>query len=233
MYVVRGRAASPGPDREVTSALVERVRESEKTGLRVWQPPTQVAFGRRDTNRDGFERARELVTDRDVPVIERSTGGHAVYFTGNTLSFLLATPTPNERTGIEDRYEQTITPLQSALAALGVETDQNEPAGAFCPGTHSLSAEGKIVGLAQRVRRNVALVAGIVVMQDHEEIADLLGPVYEALDIPFDPAAVGSISRAGGITDPETVCEALEGHLKPPTESIEYLSGEDLSTELS
>lgn len=234
MRVVRGRVPTPAMDRAITTQIVDSVPESGESALRVWQPPAQVAFGRRDTNRDGFERARELVTDRGVPAIERSTGGHAVYFTGDTLSFLLATPTANERTGIEDRYERTIAPLQSALAALGVDTERGEPDGAFCPGTHSLSAEGKIVGLAQRVRRTVAVVAGIVVLQDHEQIADLLSPVYEALDIPFDPGAVGSISRAGGTTDPETVCETFEAHLTPAEASMEHLSvGADRTVEFS
>lgn len=217
MRLVTGRADEPAADRDRTAEVVETVRTGGEPALRVWQPPEQVAFGRRDSNREGYDRAREAVATRGVPAIERSTGGHAVYFTGSTVSFVLAEPVADERTGIEDRYDRTIEPLQSALGRLGVKASRGEPDGAFCPGTHSLSADAKIVGLAQRVRRQVAVVAGVVVLRDHEHIASLLGPVYEALDIEFDPDAVGSIARAGGHSDFGTVRDAIARELAPAT----------------
>lgn len=221
MRVVRGSGDSPSADRAVTDDLLESVAETGDPALRVWQPPEQVAFGRRDTTRAGYERARAVLADHGVPAIERSTGGHAVYFTGTTLSVVLAEPVGDQRTGIESRYDETVEPLQSALAALGVDAHRGEPAGAFCPGTHSLSAEGKIVGLAQRVRQEVAVVAAIVVLSDHEAIASLLGPVYDALDVSFDPESVGSVVRAGGPADAETVRGAIEEQLTAGINHIE------------
>ena len=213
MRVVRGSVNAPEPDRTVTIQLVQSVATAGESALRVWQPPEQVAFGRRDANREGFERARDAVTSGGVSAIERSTGGHAVYFTGNTVSFVRATPVSDERTGIERRYEETIPKVRTALSEVGVETHQGEPEGAFCPGTHSLSADGKIVGLAQRVRNDVAVVAGILVLQDHEQIAALLDPVYDALDIPFNPDAVGSVARTGGTARWPAIRDALEAEL--------------------
>lgn len=221
MRVVRGRADEPSADREITADVVASVADSEVPALRIWQPPEQVAFGRRDATREGYQRARNALTRRDIPALERSTGGHAVYFTGTTLSVVLAEPVGDQRTGIERRYDETIEPLQSALAAVGVDAHRGEPAGAYCPGTHSLSAEGKIVGLAQRVRQEVAVVAAIVVLSDHAAIASLLGPVYDALDVFFDPESVGSIGRACGTADPATVREAIEQHLIPETSRVE------------
>ncbi len=87
--------------------------------------------------------------------------------------------------------------------------DEGEPPDSFCPGTHSLQATGKIAGLAQRVRRGVAVTAGVVVVSDHERIADVLEPVYDALGVPFDPNSVGSVASAGGPDDSQRVGDAI------------------------
>jgi len=153
--------------------------------------------------------------------MERSVGGHAVVFTGNTVAFALATPTDDMRSGIQERYEDATTTLASALSTLGIEPTEGEPDGAFCPGTHSLSARGKIAGLAQRVHRDVAVVSGIVVVCDHEEIASVLDPIYTELSIPFDPDSVGSIARAGGSDSPKVVCEAIQKAFAPATGQVD------------
>ncbi|MXR51945.1 lipoate--protein ligase family protein [Halovenus sp. WSH3] len=210
MHVLRGRADTPERDRARSRELLDLATERDSPHLRVWQPPRHVAFGRRDRSRPGYDRARNRLRDRNIPVIERSTGGHAVLFTGNTVSVVLATPIEEARSGITDRYERATDRLREALCDLGVDAEPGEPDGAFCPGTHSLSAEGKIVGLAQRIRQDVAVVAGIVVLEDHEEIAEVLGPVYDDLEIPFAADATGSIARAGGVTDAEAVTTAIE-----------------------
>jgi len=223
MRVIRGHHSTPETDRERSHNLTDRAANEETAILRVWQPPPHLAFGRRDQSKDGYKLARERAQAHDLPVIDRSTGGHAVVFTGNTVSLVLITPIDDARSGITDRYERITEQVNGALAELGVDANQGEPEGAFCPGTHSLSATGKIVGLAQRVRRDVAVVAGIITLSDHEEIAEILGPVYDALDIPFDADATGSIARAGGETDPEVVCRAIESALAPRDTVVEQI----------
>jgi lipoate-protein ligase A len=205
-----GRGPTPTADRERSLELLELTADRETPHLRVWRPPRHVAFGRRDCSREGYDRAREHVQQKDIPAIERTTGGHAVFFTGNTVSVVLATPIDDARSGITERYERATDRFRAGLSELGVDVTEGEPDGAFCPGTHSLSGEGKIVGLAQRVRRDVAVLAGIVVVSDHEEIDAVLGPVYDALDIPFETGSTGSIARAGGVSAPEAVVTALE-----------------------
>jgi len=54
------------------------------------------------------------------------------------------------------------------------------------------------------------MVSGVVVVTDEPEIRDVLDPVYTALEVPFDPASVGSVAAAGGPTQPEPVARALE-----------------------
>lgn len=224
MYVLRGRGETLAADREATRSFVERTRETGEPGVRVWRPPRNVAFGRRDANRDGYERARDVAVERGYTVAERSVGGHAVAFTGTTAAFALAEPVKESRSGITDRYDRVTDRVGAALTDLAVDAAAGEPEGAFCPGTHSLSAEGKIVGLAQRVRSDVAVTSGIVVVRDHEAIADVLDPVYSALGVPFERDAVGSVARASGDADPRTVVEAfverLAGGERGPVETV-------------
>lgn len=210
MRVIRGRAVDPGADRAATRQLLERTAETGVPVLRVWRPHRSVAFGRRDANREGYDRAFRAAESRGYATVERSVGGRAVAFTGSTVAFVRAEPVAEARTGIQARYDRVSAEVSEALASLGVTVEPGEPDGAFCPGTHSLSAHGKIVGLAQRVRSDVALVSGIVVACDHEQLGDVLDPVYGALDIPFDRDAVGSVARAGGPTDPDEIVTALQ-----------------------
>ncbi|MFT4922883.1 MAG: octanoyl-[GcvH]:protein N-octanoyltransferase [Haloarculaceae archaeon] len=223
MRVLRGRAGTIEADRAVTDHLVERAVERGESALRVWTPHPQVAFGRRDATAAGYDRARELAREAGYPPVERSVGGRAVAYTGSTVALVHADPAA-ERTAIEARYDRATDRLRTAFDRLGVDASEGEPAGAFCPGTHSLRAAGKVAGLAQRVRKEVAVVGGVVVVRDHEAIADVLEPVYAALDVPFDRDAVGSVARAGGDGGPEAVCRAIESAFGSEDASVEQVS---------
>jgi lipoate-protein ligase A len=212
MRTIRGRASDVVEDRAVTRALAEDVRETGEAVVRVWTPHRQLAFGRRDARAEGYERAKRAATERGFPPYERSVGGRAVAYTGHTLAFVRVEPVADLRRGTDERYDRIVRDLRGAFADLGVETHEGEPPDSFCPGAHSLSTEGvgKVVGVAQRVAKGAAQVAGIAVVRDHAEIAHVLEPVYAALDVPFDPATVGSVAAAGGPSDPETVARAVE-----------------------
>ena len=224
MRLLRGRAGDHERDYGRTREMVARVDEDREPALRVWTPHRQVAFGRRDRRADGYDRARAAATERGYAVLEREVGGRAVAYFGTTVALALAEPTTDGRDGIQARYDRATDAVRRALQSLGVDARDGEPPDAFCPGTHSLQADGKLVGLAQRVRQSVALTAGVVVVRDHAEIAAVLDPVYAALDVTFDPDSVGSIARAGGDDDPATVRHALEdalvGEVTPRIERI-------------
>ncbi|MDY6818439.1 MAG: lipoate--protein ligase family protein [Halobacteriales archaeon] len=208
MHVLRGRADRER-DRELTAALAERAATEDERGLRVWTPHKQIAFGRRDVRSDGYHQAREIAIEHGYEPVERSTGGRAVAYTGRTVGFVFVQPIDDIRHGLGDRYERATETAQRALWRLGVPAQRGEPEDAFCPGDHSLQWHGKIVGIAQRVRRDVATVGGIVITDQHRAIAEVLTPIYDRLDIPFDPDSVGSIERAGGNYDPDAVIDAF------------------------
>ncbi len=211
MRVVRGRERSPEADRERSRALLEWAGEQLESAVRVWRPHRQVAFGRRDRRSQGIEAARDAAADHGFPPVERDVGGRAVAYTGTTIAFARFEPVEDPRQGLQERYDRVETAVGRALAAVGVDASPGEPPSAFCPGTHSLQHDGKLVGIAQRVTANAAVIAGIMLVADHQEVASVLAAVYEALAVPFDPDTVGSVARSGG--DVDRVQDALEARL--------------------
>ncbi|WP_440771977.1 lipoyl protein ligase domain-containing protein [Natronorubrum sp. DTA28] len=224
MRVLRGRAATIETDRDVSRRLLSTAADGEPA-VRVWTPHRQVAFGRRDQRLEGYELARERARERGFPPVDRDVGGRAVAYDGEAaLAFARAEPVADFRRGTDDRYKRATAAVEEALRGLESDTDsleptRGEPDDSFCPGTHSLSLEGadgrrrKVVGIAQRVRQNAAVVAGCVLVSNREGLAAVLESVYDALAVPFDPETVGSVAAAGGPSEPSIVRSALEDAL--------------------
>ena len=225
MRVLKGRAGSIERDREVSGDLRAWVGEHREPAVRVWAPHRQVAFGRIDATEPGYEAARAAASDRGFPPVERDVGGRAVAYTGaTTLAFARFEPIEDLRKGLDERYERMTVDIRRALRRLGVPAERGEPPGAFCPGQHSLQRDGKLVGIAQRVGRASAVTSGICIVDDHEELADVLGAVYDALEVEFDPDTVGSVARAGGTADVgvarKTIEDVLVGDAETTVERV-------------
>lgn len=224
MRVFQGRAETIEADREASARLLE-VAASGESAVRVWIPHRRVAFGRRDSRLEGYDRAREAASERGFPPVERSVGGRAVAYDGETtLAFARAEPIEDFRRGTDERYERLTAAVEGALGELGVDLERGEPDDSFCPGAHSLSTGGangprKIVGIAQRVRQDAALVSGILLVDHREELAGALEAVYDELGVKFAPDTVGSVVDAGGPADPERVRRPLEEALVDEQES--------------
>lgn len=227
MRVVRGRGDTIEADRAVTAGLREHAAEHGEPAVRVWRPQPQVAFGRRDVGSPGYDRARRLAREQGYRPIGRSVGGRAVAYHGTTVAFARTEPIDDPREGIQERYERTTAALRSALGDVGIDgVATDEPDDAFCPGSHSLVADDrKVVGIAQRVTVESALVAGVAIPRDHWPIAEVLEAVYDALSVPLDPHSVGSVAAAGGDGDPDALVEAIEdalvGEHDPEIERVE------------
>ncbi|WP_253736640.1 lipoyl protein ligase domain-containing protein [Halohasta salina] len=220
--VYRGRADEPAADRDVTADMLTETAETGILAVRVWQPHRQIAFGRRDSHAAGYETAKAAAEDRGYHALVRRVGGRAVAYTGRTLAVAAAVPIEDVRQGMCDRYDEISGTLVDALSELGADVTRGESVDAYCPGSHSISSvdaagepHGKLAGIAQRVQSGAALVAAslTVAEADVAAIQSVLGPVYRALDVPFDPSTVGSVATAGGPTDPGVVREAVEDAL--------------------
>ncbi len=208
-------------DRDATRRLLDEVDESGEAVVRVWAPHRQVAFGRRDAREEGYPAAAAAAQDHGFEAVERSVGGRAVAYDGETtLAFARITPHEDMRRGMDERYESLTSDVEQALCDLGVAAERGEPADSFCPGQHSLQCDGKLVGIAQRVTKGAAITSGICLVANHDELAAVLDDVYEALGVAFDPESVGSVAKAGGPADPEVVREALEAALVGDAEMV-------------
>ncbi|MXV63219.1 lipoate--protein ligase family protein [Natronorubrum sp. JWXQ-INN-674] len=224
MRVIRGRAATIEADRDLSRQLLSFAADGDPA-VRVWTPHRQVAFGRRDRRLEGYDRACERARERAFPPVERDVGGRAVAYDGETtLAFARAEPVADFRRGTDERYERATNAIVDALRSLedDLEPVRGEPSDSFCPGTHSLShtregdgeePERKVVGIAQRVRQDAAVTAGIVLVARREELTATLEDVYGALEVPFDPESVGTVAGGGGPSDPSVVRSALEDAL--------------------
>lgn len=219
MRIFRGRAQTIEADRDLSRRLLSIASDGE-SAVRVWMPHRQVAFGRRDSQLEGYDRAREVAREHGFPPVERSVGGRAVAYDGETtIAFARADPIADFRTGTDERYERLTAAVETVLEDHGLEIERGEPDDAFCPGTHSLSAidaagrRRKLVGIAQRVQREAALVAGIVLVANRTELARVLEAVYGALDVPLAPSTVGSVNAAGGPAAPDRLRSRLEAAL--------------------
>ncbi|SMO63250.1 lipoyl protein ligase domain-containing protein [Halorubrum cibi] len=218
MRVLRGREATIRADREHTARLLADAADG-RPGVRVWTPPRQVAFGRRDAREPGYDRARRVAESAGFTPYERDVGGRAVAHTGETLTFAVSIPLDRDRGRIDERYSRVTRAVRSGLEGIGAAVSRGEPSRSFCPGDHSLRVGdggkpggGKLAGIAQRVRADAALVAGCLVVSrsDAAALATVLESVYDALDVPFDPGSIGSIAEAGGPADAERVARGVE-----------------------
>ncbi|HET6989643.1 MAG TPA: lipoate--protein ligase, partial [Kribbella sp.] len=128
--------------------------------------------------------------------------------------------------GMETRFKQFGVRYADVLQRLGIDARVGAVPGEYCPGAHSVNARGvvKLVGTGQRVVPNAWLFSALVVVGDDARLRPLLADVYRHLELPFDPASVGSLSTevpgltvhtverrlldAYGATDPQALDDA-------------------------
>jgi octanoyl-[GcvH]:protein N-octanoyltransferase len=106
--------------------------------------------------------------------------------------------------------------ITASLRGLGVDARVGEIPGEYCPGAYSVNARGatKLAGIGQRMIRGGAHLGGVVVASGGREIADVLRPVYGALELDWDPATSGSVTdELGREVTPDEVEEAVIAEL--------------------
>ena len=198
------------------AAVFEQVASGERPATFSISPSTRhVGVTRRDTHRPGFDEAVRAANREGYPVLVRGAGGGAIAGGPGTFGFSIIRP-PEEgedlRLGIRERYDEAASIALVAFARLGIKAEVGEVSEEFCPGDQSVRVGGfengmKLSGIAGRVTRRAASVGGIVLVSGEKELARILGLVYGATDLPFRPASVGSLRRAGSAA---TLGEAME-----------------------
>jgi octanoyl-[GcvH]:protein N-octanoyltransferase len=193
----------------VSSALMRRVARGElEPTMRLHRTGPILAFGRLDRLRPGYARAVAIAREQGFEPIERLAGGRAAVFHEGTVSFSRATRERGAAAGTRTRFASMADLIAAALGTMGVDARVGEVAGEYCPGEYSVNARGavKLAGIGQRVITAGAHVGGVIVIRGAGRIRDVLEPVYEALELDWDPATTGSV--ASEISESDTTLPA-------------------------
>jgi octanoyl-[GcvH]:protein N-octanoyltransferase len=194
------------PDRpELSTAVSQTILRRVAAGelpptIRIHRPGRELAFGRQDLASPGYQAAAEAARAAGFAAVERLAGGRAAVFHEGTIAIAraYADPQPPKRTYA--RFEEMAEVIVAALRGLGVDAQVGEVPGEYCPGAYSVNARGatKLAGIGQRMIRGGAHMGGVVVASGGRQIAEVLVPVYEALELDWDPATSGSVSEELG-----------------------------------
>ena len=185
-------------------------RELPET-LRIARPGTTVAFAKRDAVAPGYEAAVRAAREHGFEATLRLAGGRAAVFHDGTMEIGHAVPDDEPRAGIHERFERTAGRLARALARLGVDARVGEVRGEYCPGRYSVSARGaaKLAGIGQRVVGGGSHTGVVLVVEGEDRINAVLGPVYAALGLDWDPAATGSARAESPSAGWDSVSDAI------------------------
>jgi lipoate-protein ligase A len=182
---------------EISRTILRRVAAGElPPTIRIHRPGREVAFGRQDIASPGYEAAADAARAGGFAAVERLAGGRAAVFHEGTIAIAraYADPQPPKRTYA--RFEQMADLIADALRGLGVDARVGEVPGEYCPGAYSVNARGKtkLAGIGQRMIRGGAHMGGVVVASGGREVADVLVPVYEALELDWELSTSGSVA---------------------------------------
>ncbi len=214
--ITAGYSADPGLDIALSRALLLRASDGEiPETFRLNQPGRVVAFGKRDAIAAGYPAAVAAARRTGFGAVERLAGGRAAVFHERTLAFSWTIPEEDPRRGIHGRFRTLAQLLVDALADLGITGHIGEIAGEYCPGEYSINIGGtiKVMGVGQRLARNAAHIGGVIVVADGSLVRRALEPVYEELDLPWNPSTAGALQDAKPDITPQHVINAVGARL--------------------
>lgn len=191
----------------ISAALMRQVARGElPTTVRINRTGPILAFGRLDRLRPGYPEAVRIAREHGFTPVERLAGGRAAVFHEGTISFSRAIRTPGPEGsygGTRERFAAMASTIAEAIVAVGVDARVGEVAGEYCPGEFSVNARGasKLAGVGQRVIVAGAHAGAVVVVRGAGRIREVLEPIYEVLELDWDPSTTGSIALELGEDD--------------------------------
>jgi octanoyl-[GcvH]:protein N-octanoyltransferase len=201
----------------VSRAILLRVAAGElPPTVRLHRTGRVVAFGRQDAAAPGFSAAVEAARGTGFDSIVRVAGGRAAVYHEGTIALSRAIPDPNPAARTHARFEELAGLVAAALRDLGVDARVGEVPGEYCPGEYSVNAGGrtKLVGIGQRILAGGAHLGVVIVGRDSGLLRRALIPVYDALELEWDPATAGSVEDELGGVELESIEEAILDRLR-------------------
>lgn len=141
----------------------------------------------------------------------RYGGGHAAAYDHDCVLVEIIRRHDQLLGGLEERFLDTVSLVQEALAPLNVTLELGELPGEYCPGRFSLHLPSgpKVAGVAQRVIRRASLTTAVVVIRGGDALRETLTDVYGALALPLNIRTAGAISDQQPHVTVDAVAQAL------------------------
>ena len=179
--------------------------------LRLHRPARELAFSKQDAAAAGFPTAVQAARSAGFEPVVRLAGGRAAAFHEGTLAIAWSRPDSRPVAGTRDRFEELAGIVVESLSGLGVDARIGEVTGEYCPGAWSVNArdEVKLAGIGQRLIAGAAHLGCVVVVTDSALLRSALEPVYDALDLDWDPATAASVEDEAPGADLGRVEQAL------------------------
>ena len=200
----------------VARAVLMRVAAGELPAtFRLHRPGRILAFSKQDAASPGFANAVLAARAAGFEPVVRLAGGRAAVYHEGTLALSWAVPDNRPSAHTEARFRDLAELLAAAVRDLGVDARVGEVPGEYCPGAWSVNARGatKLVGTGQRLIARAAHRGAVIVVAGSAGIRDVLIPVYEALDLAWDPDTTGSIEDETGPVTLEQAEDAILARL--------------------
>lgn len=179
--------------------------------IRIYSPEPTAAFSRRDTRQPGFPDAVAAVEAAGFTPVLRGPGGRLAAYHRGSVVIDHVVRVPQDRLGLDERFEFYATMHAAVLAGFGLDVRVGELDGEYCPGRHSINAEGvaKIVGSAQRVTRDGWLFSSVIQVSGSAALRDVLTPAHVALDYDLEVSTIGSVEDFAPGVSTAAVADAL------------------------
>ena len=163
-------------------AIAEHVAEgSVPATVRFWQPGRCLAVGRFESRLPHFQEAVQHIKSQGIEIVQRVSGGKAVWQDIGYLNFSVIAPKQSLKIGIPETYRKFSEGLQLGLGSLGVKTEFKHVQGAFCDGPYDLAVNGKkLVGTAQGQKGGFIIVHGTILVDGNlDEMIARISEFYE------------------------------------------------------
>ncbi|WP_313813416.1 lipoyl protein ligase domain-containing protein [Glutamicibacter sp.] len=202
-YLWEEPSGDPGTDLDRGISLLREVQAGSRGPLlRFYRPDPTLAFGQRDVRLPGFEAASRAAVENGFAPLVRKAGGRAAAYHRGTLIVDHIEPQSEAVMGHQARFEIFAKLYADAFRRVGVQAEVGPIPGEYCPGDHSvhgvptaasaITHPVKLVGTAQRVISGAWLFSSVFVVENSIPLRKVLDDVYQAMEVPMEPATVGA-----------------------------------------
>jgi len=215
-------------DLAYSTTLLRAIQHGKLAGpiVRLYRPEPTVSFGQQDVRMAGFGVAQEQSRRHGFEPTVRKVGGRAAAYHRGSLVIDHIQPERDAMFGFRHRFEYFGELFTSMLGRLGVDAAVGEIPGEYCAGEYSVHAvlasdhRIKLAGTAQRVVKGAWLFSTSLVVEDAAPVRAVLTDVYQALDLPLEPATVGAVEDAApGVTVEDVIDELQLSYAQQSTDA--------------